>query len=101
MIIIELPKFTELIVEYLPDDDYRELQNHLAENPEAGPVIPKSDGLRKLRWAGAGKGKRGGLRVIYYVITEDHEIIMVSVYKKSDKDDLTQKQYKDLREELE
>jgi len=64
---IEAPAFTQLLADYLGDDDYRALQLHLARNPEAGDVIPGTGGFRKLRWADRrrGKGKRGGLRVIY------------------------------------
>lgn len=64
---VETPLFTRLVGEYLSDDEYLKLQQALAENPEAGPVIPGSGGVRKLRWAMPGRGKRGGLRVIYYL----------------------------------
>lgn len=101
MIIIEMPNFTKLITDCMSDDDYSEVQRHLAERPDAGDLIPKTGGLRKLRWAGSGRGKRGGLRFIYYWVTNDDQIIMVTVYKKSDTDDLTKKQYDDLRKELE
>jgi hypothetical protein len=68
---IETPTFTALIAEYLRDDEYRALQSFLASEPEAGDVIPGTSGFRKLRWADRrrGKGKRGGLRVIYYYLT--------------------------------
>ncbi len=63
---IEAPLFTRRVHEYLTDDEYAALQWALALRPEAGAVIPGSGGMRKLRWAGKGHGKRGGLRVIYY-----------------------------------
>ena len=100
MQIIELPNFTKLVVSYLNDDEYKELQNHLVKHPKSGDLIPETGGLRKVRWAGSGKGKRGGLRVIYFWVTSDDEIIMVSIYKKSDMDDLTKEQYKNLMEEI-
>ena len=62
---VETPLFTRLIQEYLSDGEYMELQSALAENPEAGRIIKGSGGIRKLRWAVSGKGKRGGLRIIY------------------------------------
>ena len=100
MQIVELPNFTKLVVSFLSDDEYKELQNHLIKHPKSGDLIPKTGGLRKVRWAGSGKGKRGGLRVIYFWVSSDDEIVMVSIYKKSDKDDLTKDQYKILMEEI-
>lgn len=64
---IETRLFTKLVLEYLSDDEYSSLQKALTRNPDAGSVIPGSGGVRKLRWAAPGRGKRGGYRVIYYV----------------------------------
>lgn len=58
--------FTRLVQEYLSDEEYLALQEFLAEHPEAGEVIPGSGGVRKIRWGGKGRGKRGGYRVIYF-----------------------------------
>jgi mRNA-degrading endonuclease RelE of RelBE toxin-antitoxin system len=64
---IETRLFNRLVQEYLTDDAYSELQRRLIARPECGPVIPGSGGVRKLRWAAPGRGKRGGYRVIYYL----------------------------------
>ena len=81
---IEAPLFTQLLPDFLTDDGYRELQQHLSRDPEVGAVIPGTGGFRKLRWADArrGKGKRGGLRVIYYYLASDSQIWLVTVYDK-------------------
>lgn len=65
--------------------------------PEAGDLVPGSGGLRKLRWRLMGKGKRGGLRLIYYWDVPDGTIFMLTIYRKSEKDDLTQQQLRILR----
>jgi mRNA-degrading endonuclease RelE of RelBE toxin-antitoxin system len=62
---IETRLFTKLVVEHLTDEEYGALQEPLMRNPDAGPVIPGSDGIRKIRWAAQGRGKRGGYRIIY------------------------------------
>ena len=64
---IETKLFSRRADEYLPDDQLSRLQHHLNENPEAGDIIRESGGVRKLRWGAAGRGKRGGLRIIYYL----------------------------------
>lgn len=61
-------------------------------NPGAGKVIRGSGGIRKMRWAVRGKGKRGGLRVIYYWVTSDEQILLLLAYPKSKQEDLTSKQ---------
>ena len=97
MIFTETPVFTRQITKLLPDDQYRELQQELIFNPAAGDVIQHSGGLRKVRWRSATKGKRGGLRVIYYWYVSDDEIYMLLAYGKGEKDDLTPKEIKLLR----
>lgn len=66
MLIIETPIFTKQVLAALTDDEYRRFQNMLLERPEAGKVMSGGGGLRKIRWAAEGRGKRGGIRVIYY-----------------------------------
>jgi len=94
MEIIETPIFTKRICELLSDEEYRELQRILIVNPKAGSVIPSSAGLRKIRWRCSGRGKSGGLRVIYYLYTRDKKIYMLLPYEKSDQEDLTKEQLK-------
>lgn len=80
---IETTIFTKLIYTYLTDDEYVGLQSFMLKYPEAGNIVPGSGGVRKLRWAIAGKGKRGGVRVIYYFKKQDSEIWMLTIYGKS------------------
>src|SRR5579862_1349802 len=70
---IEAPAFTRYLASYLNDDGYKELQTKLGANPELGDLMPGTGGFRKLRWPDArrGKGRRGGLRVIYYHFSSD------------------------------
>ena len=69
--------FTRRIQEILTDEEYSLLQADLIKKPDRGTLIPGAKGLRKLRWAAQGKGKRGGARVIYYWYTEDQPIYMI------------------------
>ena len=80
---IETRLFTKLVLEYLNDDDYTRLQETLMREPESGPVIPGTGGVRKLRWAAPGRGKRGGYRVIYYVRRAHGVIWMLTMYPKN------------------
>lgn len=98
MIIIETPIFTRLIQEMMSDDDYRLLQEALITRPDAGAVIKGSGGLRKIRWKLEGKGKSGGVRVIYYWVNADDQIRMLYAYKKSNQSDLTSDQIAALKE---
>jgi mRNA-degrading endonuclease RelE of RelBE toxin-antitoxin system len=94
----EAPIFTQFQREYLDDDEYRKLQQLLGVNPELGDLMPGTGGFRKLRWADPrrGKGRRGGLRVIYYYFTAEHQIWLMTVYGKDEADDLTPKEKKAL-----
>jgi mRNA-degrading endonuclease RelE of RelBE toxin-antitoxin system len=97
MIFIETQVFTKAVRDLLSDDAYKSLQEALLMRPEAGDLIPGGGGLRKIRWRVAGKGKRGGLRVIYYWNVPEDTFYMLAVYKKSEKEDLTISQLKVLR----
>ncbi len=97
MIFIETPIFTEDVLTLLSDEEYREFQLYLAENPTAGDVIKETGGLRKVRWASGGKGKRGGVRVIYYYKLSESQIRLLVIYKKGIKDDLSADERRALR----
>ena len=94
MEIIETPIFSKRIKDLLSDTEYSKLQWALVINPEIGEIIPAGEGLRKLRWIIPGKGKRGGLRIIYYWYKKDEKIYMLFPYKKSEQKDLTNEQMK-------
>ena len=85
MIFIEASSFTKLLSKYLTDDEYRALQTYLMQKPDAGNLVKGSGGVRKVRWASEGKGKSGGVRVIYYWNKADHEIWMLTIYSKSER----------------
>ena len=97
MIFIEAPPFERVRQSYLDDDEYRLLQATLMANPAAGDLIRGSGGIRKIRWAAAGTGKRGGLRVIYYWITKRDHVLLLTVYRKSEVSDLTPLEVRALR----
>ena len=86
---IETPIFTKAVQKLLEDDEYKSLQVALMLRPEQGAIIPGSGGLRKVRWGIKGKGKRGGLRVIYYWDKKTEFFYMLYIYFKSKKDDLS------------
>lgn len=98
VIFVETPIFTHLLVNLLSDNEYAAFQRFLVEQPEAGDLIQGTDGLRKVRWAAGGKGKSGGVRVIYYYLSEARHIRLLLIYKKGVKDDLTAKEKAVLRE---
>jgi mRNA-degrading endonuclease RelE of RelBE toxin-antitoxin system len=91
---IETPIFTKELRVLLKDDEYRALQTALLFRPEQGPIIPGSGGLRKMRWGGLGKGKRGGNRIIYYWDPKTEVAYMLFIYNKADQTDLTRSQLK-------
>jgi hypothetical protein len=100
---LEAPTFTRLVGNYLGDDEYRALQLFLAGDPEAGDVMPSTGGFRKLRWADRrrGKGKRGGLRVIYYYLSADAQIWLMTLFDKDEMGDLNAAEKRALKAALE
>ena len=97
---VETTEFSKWYPRFLPGGAYSELQKELVVNPQKGDVMPGCGGLRKLRIADPKrqKGKRGGARVIYLYIPEASQFLMLDVYSKGQKDDLSPAEKKDLRE---
>lgn len=95
---VELPVFARVREAYLDDHEFSRLQVYLIERPDAGDVIPGSGGCRKLRWAGSGKGKRGGLRVIYFWRRADGQIVLVTLYAKNVTDNIAPATLRALKE---
>lgn len=99
---VELPAFARFRADYLDGDGLRGLQALLLKSPEAGDVIEGAGGLRKLRYGDArrGKGKRGGLRVIYYWWPVGRQFWLFTLYDKDEAEDLSAKERKMLRDML-
>jgi mRNA-degrading endonuclease RelE of RelBE toxin-antitoxin system len=95
---VELPPFERHRAEYLDDSGFRDLQVEMLKNPQAGDVIKDTGGLRKLRFTDKrrGKGKRGGLRVIYYWWIDESQFLLFTVYDKDEMNDLSSEQRKKL-----
>lgn len=89
MVFIETPTFTRIITSLLTDDELREMQSKLIAEPDAGDLIAHGGGIRKLRWKKQGTGKSGGIRVIYYWVVDEDQILMLIAYPKSAKDNLS------------
>ena len=102
LVFFETPLFTKLLPDYLNDQEYSALQLALLENPEMGDLMPGTGGFRKVRWQDPkrGKGKRGGLRVIYYYLTADHQVWFFTLYDKSEAIDLSSDEKKLLKQAI-
>lgn len=101
MIFIETPLFTRQLHELLDDESYAVFQKALAERPDQGDVIEGTGGIRKVRVATQGQGKRGGSRVIYYHFVSESQIALLMIYPKNQKDDLTADERKALKRVVE
>lgn len=102
LVFFETPLFSRQLPDYLSDESYRELQRTLLENPELGNVMPGTGGFRKVRWEDLrrGKGKRGGLRIIYYYLTADNQIWFFTLYDKGEITDLSPSEKKALKQAI-
>ncbi len=94
---IELPTFSRYREDYFDDSALLDLQTYLIEQPTAGDVVPGTGGVRKLRWSRAGMGKRGGLRVLYYVQDAKGRIWLLTVYAKSARENIPNELLNELR----
>jgi hypothetical protein len=99
---IEATPFSSRLSDYLSDESYRNLQHTLTQDPETGQVIPGTGGFRKMRWPDErrGKGKRGGLRVIYFYFEEDGQLWLLTMYGKDEASDLTNEQKRALQQAI-
>jgi hypothetical protein len=93
---VETPTFSRLADQYLTDEESRDLQISLLLRPEQGKLIRGGKGLRKLRCKGFGRGKRGGLRIIYFWKPLDSTCYMLFIYPKNEQGDLTPAQARSL-----
>jgi|ERR1039457_463583 hypothetical protein len=98
---IELSPFATIRDKYLNDDEFASFQFYLAEHPDAGDVIPHSGGCRKLRWAVEGRGKRGGVRVIYFLRLISGQIVLVTMFAKNVQENIDPKLLRRLKEVFE
>ena len=98
---IETRLFSRLIYEYLSEEDYSDLQAHLTAWPEAGDVVPGTGGVRKVRWAAKGRGKRGGVRVVYVARVAREVIWLLTIYAKHEVESIPANVLRKIREELE
>lgn len=101
VVFVETRAFTARVRALLSDEEYRAVQLFLAGRPHAGSVVPGTGGLRKLRWGVTGRGKRGGTRILYFLHPPTNRILMLFVFAKSERSDLTAAQRAALRKIIE
>jgi mRNA-degrading endonuclease RelE of RelBE toxin-antitoxin system len=101
MVFKETILFSKYLKDYLKDDEYQQFQQYLIDQPDAGDLIKGTGGLRKLRWGLEKKGKRGGIRVIYYWQIEEDQIYLLALYSKNDVTDLSSGDKKALKKMVE
>lgn len=101
MLFVETSAFSAQRDDWLSDEEYRELQSYLIDRPDAGDIIRGSGGIRKVRWAAKGKGKSGGVRVIYYWAKAPSHIYLLTMYGKSERADIDRTTLKRIAAKLE
>jgi hypothetical protein len=99
MVFIETSLFTKLVTSQMTDIEYAMLQVALAARPDIGNLIPGGGGIRKMRWAGASTGKRGGYRVFYFWRPRLEQIYLLYLFAKNTRSDLTRAQLRLLANE--
>jgi len=97
---VETTLFTRLVRECLSDDEYARLQQALMADPQIGDVIPGSGGVRKMRWRVAGRGKRGGIRVIYFLRLAQGQIWLLTLFAKNVTDTIPAHVLKRIKDEI-
>jgi mRNA-degrading endonuclease RelE of RelBE toxin-antitoxin system len=97
MELVETAVFTRQAEAAFSPDEYRAFQLHIILRPDAGDIIPGSGGLRKLRWHGSGRGKRGGIRIIYYWKSMTNRLFLLYMYPKNVRATLSPVQLRELR----
>lgn len=95
--VAETPEFLRFAERFLSNDQHDAVIDYLANNPTAGVLIKGAGGLRKLRWAARGRGKRGGVRVIYYYHDDELPVFLIAGFAKSDKDNISRAAQNDYR----
>ncbi len=98
---IEATAFTKYLYDYLSEDEYLGLQGYLLQYPESGKVVPSSGGVRKVRWAMSGRGKSGGVRVIYFFKKQVDEIWLLTIYSKSEVENIPAHVLRQIAKEIE
>lgn len=101
MLFIETSLFTAQLARFLSDEEYRQFQTYLMAHPDAGDVIRGSGGIRKVRWGARGRGKSGGVRVIYYWVTAAAQIYLLTIYGKSERSDIDRETLRRIANRLE
>lgn len=96
-VIVETPAYLRAVEDFWDSETQSEFKNFIGVNFLLGDIIPDTGGLRKIRWQGSGKGKRGGARIIYYFYDEDHPIYLLFAYTKNIQTDLNDHEKKILR----
>jgi hypothetical protein len=99
--VVETTSFQKLWPNYWEEDERADFAAYIAANPESGDVVPQSGGVRKVRWKRAGSGKSSGVRVIYFVRTEAGEVVLLTMYAKSNTENLSPAVLKEIRNAIE
>jgi hypothetical protein len=101
VVFVETQIFTQMVKEYLSDEEYAELQKYIMKDPEVGKIIRGGGGVRKVRWSREGVGKSGGVRAIYYWVKKRDEVYMLTMYSKNEKENISKKTLAQIAKSLE
>jgi hypothetical protein len=99
--VVETPTFQKLWPNYWTEDERGEFAAYISENPDAGDLVQKSGGVRKVRWSRAGSGKSGGVRVVYFNRGRFDEVVLILIYAKANLDSISGETLKELRDAAE